>query len=111
MDRPLKQRGCHPNERSFLFQILQHSYFYSPQHSWGFSSVVSIPRQSRGLYGCWPLKGAWPQSEKNKKTLAQWIALASPFHPSYESMIEMHIPERVKLWESPGRAGGLPNYN
>ena len=23
-------------------------------------------------------------------------------------MIEMHIPENVKLWESPGRAGGLP---
>ena len=27
----------------------------------------------------------------------------------YESMIEMHIPENVKLWESPGRAGGSPN--
>jgi len=26
-------------------------------------------------------------------------------------MIEMHIPENVKLWESPGRAGGLPNCN
>jgi len=23
----------------------------------------------------------------------------------------MHIPENVKLWESPGRAGGLPNCN
>ena len=23
-----------------------------------FLSVVSIPRQSRGLYDCWPLKGA-----------------------------------------------------
>ena len=26
-------------------------------------------------------------------------------------MIEMHIPENVKPWESPGRAGGLPNCN
>jgi len=26
-------------------------------------------------------------------------------------MIEMHIPENVKLWESPGRAGGLPDCN
>ena len=23
----------------------------------------------------------------------------------------MHIPENVKLWESPGKAGGLPNCN
>jgi hypothetical protein len=27
---------------------------------------VSIPRQSRGLYDCWPLKGAVSQSEKLK---------------------------------------------
>ena len=27
---------------------------------------VSIPRQSRGLYDCWPLKGASSQSEKTK---------------------------------------------
>ena len=25
-------------------------------------------------------------------------------------MIEMHIPENVKLWESPGRAWGLPLF-
>ena len=31
--------------------------------------------------------------------------------PRHESMIEMHIPENVKLWESPGRAGGLPDCN
>jgi len=29
--------------------------------------------------------------------------------PRHESMIEMQIPENVKLWESPGRAGALPN--
>jgi hypothetical protein len=25
--------------------------------------------------------------------------------------MELHTPGTVKLWESPGRAGGLPNYN
>jgi len=26
---------------------------------------VNIPQQSWGLYDCWPLKGAYPQSQKN----------------------------------------------
>jgi hypothetical protein len=31
---------------------------------------VSIPRQSRGLYDCWPLKGGLIVTPKNRATLA-----------------------------------------
>jgi hypothetical protein len=36
--------------------------------------------------------------ENNKKTLGQWIYTGIALSPRQESMIEMHIPENVKLW-------------
>ena len=45
-DRPLISLSCHPIEWSPLLQILQHSFFYSPQRSWGFSLRITATRDN-----------------------------------------------------------------
>jgi len=48
---------------------------------------------------------------KEQENLKPMDSTGIVLSPRHESMIEMHIPENVKLWESPGRAGGLPDCN
>jgi len=89
-------------------------------------------RQSRRFDVCWPLKGAWSQTKK------PWSNPSWPpffkgrknfplckggsrgiwfYHNSITSIVtasflyiwfEILVHEKVKLWESPGRAGSLP---
>ena len=43
---------------------------------WIYDPVSIPPRQSRGLYDCWPLKGAWSQSIKIKTEKHSWFSLS-----------------------------------
>jgi hypothetical protein len=51
------------------------------------ANKVSIPHQRWGLYDCWPLEGALPQSAKSK---------SKP-----ETTTSRHTPGTVERWESP----------
>ena len=60
---------------------------------------VSILRQSRRLYGCWPLKGAFSQPFESKSNRNSKNA---------EMQKQGVLPELSNFWSHPGRAGGLP---
>ena len=61
---------------------------------------VTILRQSRRLYGCWPLKGAFSQPVESKSNRKSKNA---------EMQNQGILPELSNLDGLPGRAGGLPN--
>ncbi len=69
---------------------------------------VSIHRQSRWLYGCWPLKGAFSQpSEAKARTKAK--ASNCCLHCRSTGISRENIlPEFSKFYCHPGRAGGTP---
>ena len=67
---------------------------------------VSIPRQSRGPYGCWPLKGAFSQplkskSKSNSKNLARRALVETP-----TTFREKQTPGNVKLLLPPRQSRG-----
>ncbi len=70
--------------------------------------LVSIHRQSRWLYGCWPLKGAFSQpSEAKARTKAK--ASNCCLHCRSTGISRENIlPEFSKFYCHPGRAGGTP---
>jgi hypothetical protein len=68
---------------------------------------VSIHRQSRWLYGCWPLKGAFSQpSEAKARTKAKTYCCLHC--RSTGNSRENILPEFSKFDCHPGRAGGSP---
>jgi len=69
---------------------------------------VSIHRQSRWLYVCWPLKGAFSQpSEAKARTKAKtWYCYLQC--RSTGNSRENILPEFSKFYCHPGRAGGSP---
>jgi hypothetical protein len=66
----------------------------------GLPNGVTILRQSRRLYGCWPLKGAFSQPVESKSNRKSKNA---------EMQNQDILPELSNLDGLPGRAGGLPN--
>jgi hypothetical protein len=67
-------------------------------------SQVSIHRQSRWLYGCWPLKGAFSQpSEAKARTKAKTSYCYLHCHSTGNSR-EDTLPEFSKFYCHPGKA-------
>jgi hypothetical protein len=80
-----KPRLLEEKEKKFLEQIL--------------SLAVSILRQSRRLYGCWPLKGAFSQPLKAK---------ASATAKATKCKNRAYFRNCQTFGSHPGKAGGLP---
>jgi len=72
------------------------------------AASVSIHRQSRWLYGCWPLKEAFSQpSEAKARTKAKTSSCCLHRRTTGNSR-ENILPEFSKFYCHPGRAGGSP---
>ena len=70
--------------------------------------AVSILRQSRRLYGCWPLRGAFSQpSEAKARTKAKASYCCLHCRSTGDSR-ENILPEFSKFYCHPGGAGGSP---
>jgi hypothetical protein len=68
---------------------------------------VSIHRQSRWLYGCWPLKGTLSQpSEAKARTKAKNLALLSSL-PQYGQFEGEHTPGILKVLPPPRQSRGI----
>jgi hypothetical protein len=83
--------------------------------NWAFHcSIVSIPRQSRGLYDCWPLKGALPQSVKLKTVHYSVSLLLLSFLRKQESSassgfrVAFHLPGMTILLPELSNSGSPP---
>ena len=69
---------------------------------------VSIHRQSRWLYGCWPLKGAFSQPSEAKARTKAKASYCCLHCRSTGNSRENILPEFSKFYCHPGRAGGSP---
>ena len=74
-------------------------------------SLVSIHRQSRWLYGCWPLKGAFSQPSEAKARTKAKASYCCLHCRSTGNSRENILPEFSKFYCHPGRAGGSPFWN
>ena len=72
---------------------------------------VSIHRQSRWLYGCWPLKGAFSQPNEAKARTKAKASYCFLHCRSTGNSKENILPEFSKFYCHPGRAGGSPSWN
>jgi hypothetical protein len=72
------------------------------------AAAVSIHRQSRWLYGCWPLKGAFSQPSEAKARTKAKASYCCPHCRSTDNSREDILPEFSKSYCHPGRAGGSP---
>ena len=70
--------------------------------------IVSIHRQSRWLYGCWPLKGAFSQPSEAKARTKAKASYCCLHRRSTGNSRENILPEFSKFYCHPGRAGGSP---
>jgi hypothetical protein len=70
--------------------------------------AVSIHRQSRWLYGCWPLKGAFSQPSEAKARTKAKTSYCCLHCRSTGNSRENILPEFSKFDCHPGRAGGSP---
>jgi hypothetical protein len=80
----------------------------TPERTAALEAAVSIHRQSRWLYGCWPLKGAFSQPSEAKartKAKASYCCLHCRSSGNWRENI---LPEFSKFYCHPGRAGGSP---
>jgi hypothetical protein len=71
--------------------------------------TVSIHRQSRWLYGCWPLKGAFSQPSEAKARTKAKASYCCLHCRSTGNSRENILPEFSKFYCHPGRAGGSPH--
>ena len=71
--------------------------------SWQLAFPVSILRQSRRLYGCWPLKGAFSQPLKAKARTTAKTPNAKPWITP--GIVKLLLPPRQSRGDSPFRLG------
>src|ERR1700737_4630390 len=71
---------------------------------------VSILRQSRRLYGCWPLKGAFSQPLKSKSNRNSKSGVLQALDEARNATAGDMLPEFSKSDRLPGRAGGSPDW-
>jgi hypothetical protein len=83
-----------------------------PRNGWAAKSGmagVSIHRQSRWLYGCWPLKGAFSQPSEAKARTKAKASYCCLHCRSTGNSRENILPEFSKFYCHPGRAGRSPH--